>query len=840
MKKEKYIITGMSCAACASKIEKSVSKIDGVKEVNVNLLTNSMLVSYEEPAKEKTIINSVKKIGYGASKNKNEDNKIEDNQIRNNLIRLILSLILLIPLFYFSMGFMFSWPIGYFSSNLLSLALFEMALAILIMLINYKFYVSGIKALFHLSPNMDTLVMLGSLTAFIYSFIMMFSLSNLAIEGKDLHMKMMNISFETAGMIPTFIMIGKSLEAISKGKTTSALKSLLEIAPKTANIIKEGEEITVPVEQVRINDIFIVRPGQIIPVDGEIIEGITSVDESSLTGESMPVDKNIGEEIKSGTTNINGSIICKATKVGEDTTINQIIALVEEASSSKAKISSIADKVSGIFVPTIILISIIVFTFWMIFGDNFILSHTDIMSTKTSYSLERAIAVLVISCPCALGLATPVAIMVSSGKGAKNGILFKSAISIEEAGKIKYLVLDKTGTITKGEPTVSDIYLLEASNEEELLKFAYSLEYNSEHPLSIAIKNKAKENNIIPYEIKEFSNILGKGIKANINSSLALGGNISLLEEYDIDTSKIKEQINKYSSEGKTPLLFSYQDKILGIIAVSDVIKPDSKEAITLIKGLGILPIMLTGDNEYSAKYIAKQVGIDIVRANLLPEEKSKVIDSLKSKGKVMMVGDGINDAISLLKADVGVGIAKGSDIALNSASIILMKSTLKDAYAAIRLSELTLLNIKENLFWAFFYNLLMIPIAAGVFSALGLYRLTPWMGSAAMAVSSIFVVLNSLRINCYNIYKPKHKNRKIIIPDILMQNKENKSMVEAKISGMMCMHCVDHVTSAISKAKGVKNVTVSLEKNNALIEGEFDKDEIIKLVDEAGYKIIF
>lgn len=856
---ERYIITGMSCAACSNAVNKAVKKLDGVKEVNVNLLTNSMVVSYDSPTTSKKIIEAVKKAGYGASllnnkDNKNSENIYEDKQTSKILVRLILSLIILVPLFYLGMGYMFSWPLGALKENVLTLALIELLLSLSIMLINNKFFINGTKSLLHLSPNMDTLVALGSGIAFIYSLAMTIlmsvqatSITDLASRNTLMMSTMMNISFETAGMVPTLITIGKLLESYSKGKTTNALKKLFEIAPKNANVIREEKEINVPIEEVRIGDLFIVRPGENIPVDGEIISGNSSVDESALTGESLPIDKEVGDTVKSATINKEGTLICKATKVGENTTINQIIKLVEEASNSKAKISTIADKVSGIFVPTVIAVALIVFTFWMILGKDFLLSHPDIHSSLLSYSIERGIAVLVISCPCALGLATPVAIMVSNGKGAKNGILFKNASSLEETGKIKYLVLDKTGTITKGEPEVSDIKLVKAKSKEELLKIAYSIEYLSEHPLSLAIKNCALKNNVVKEDITDFISISGKGIKGKIFNKFVYGGNEKFLNENGVDTKEVKSDLDYYSNQGKTPLLFALDNQILGIIVVSDVIKEDSKKAIELIRGLGIVPIMLTGDNEKSANHIAKEVGIDMVLANALPEDKLKLVNELKKYGKLAMVGDGINDAISLTASDVGIAIAKGSDIAIDSSSIVLMKSTLMDAYGAIRLSELTLLNIKENLFWAFFYNLIMIPIAAGAFSTLGLYKVAPWMGSAAMAASSLFVVLNSLRINLYDIYKPIHKHKKVVIPEIsLLTNsnckidKENNMKKELHIDGMMCMHCVSHVKEAISSCKGVSSVEVSLEKSNALIEGDFNQDEVIEAVKKAGYEAKF
>lgn len=849
---EKYHVTGMSCAACSARVNKAVSKIDGVKEVNVNLLTNSMVVTYEDEVSSDTIIDAVTKAGYGAclfqqeQKKENKKEDFKDRETPKLLKRLFISLILLIPLFYLGMGYMLDWPIGVLKEELLILALIEMSFAFVIMLINKKFFISGFKALFHGGPNMDTLVALGSGVAFIYSFINVFILAYYANHGdvSMMNMTMMNISFETAGMVPTLITIGKTLESYSKGKTTTAIKSLTDLAPKTANIIKDDKETTVKLEEVQVDDIFIVRPGESIPVDGEIISGVSSVDESALTGESLPIDKNVGDLVKSATINQNGVLTCRALRVGNDTTINQIIKMVENASMSKAKISTIADKVAGIFVPIVIGIALLVFAGWMIWGQTFLDSHHDIHSNLLSYSIERAIAVLVISCPCALGLATPVAIMVGSGKGAKSGILFKNASTIEETGKIDFLLLDKTGTITKGKPSVTDIYTCKGCKEKELLEIAYSLEYGSEHPLSIVIKEYGKEKRLNLLYAKEFEIIPGKGIRGIINDSICIGGNIKFIKDSGIDVIKVEKKIEEYTNQGKTALLFVKGKQILGIIAVSDQIKEDSKQAIKLIKGLGITPIMLTGDNYNAARYIAKEVGIDYVIAEVLPEGKLDVINEVKKLGKVAMVGDGINDAASLTASDIGIAIGSGSDIAIESASVVLMKSTLMDAYAAIRLSQHTLLNIKENLFWAFFYNIIMIPVAAGAFSALGLYKVAPWMGSAAMALSSVFVVTNALRINLFNPYKIKHKKTKVVISEE-MKNKllnieekgESNMKKEFKIEGMMCMHCVAHVKDAISKVNGVTNVEVSLKKKNALVEGNFNDEDLVKAVLDAGYK---
>lgn len=852
---EKYLISGMSCAACSARVDKAVRNLKGVKEVNVNLLTNSMIVSYDEKnVNENKIIKAVTKAGYGATRVEVNENsspiskeELIDKETPRLLKRLIVSLILLIPLFYLSMGFMLNWPIGELANNLVVLAIIEMVLALSIMTINNRFFINGFKALIHFSPNMDTLVALGSSVAFIYSFVMMIILFVNKANGVDEHhlmMIMMNISFETAGMVPTLITIGKTLESYSKGKTTNSIKALMDLSPQNAIILVDNVEKTVPVEEVKIDDIFVVKPGMSIPVDGEVINGFTSIDESMLTGESLPVDKEIGSIVKSGTINQNGTIKCKAIRVGNSTTLNQIIQSVEKAANSKAKISKIADRVSGIFVPIVISFALITFIFWLIFGKDFITSHPDIMSNNLSYAIERGIAILVISCPCALGLATPVAIMVGSGKAARNGILFKNAEAIEETGKIDFVILDKTGTITKGKPMVSDI--IPIGDENELLKIAYALENKSSHPLASAISNYAKEKEIKLFELDEFENIQGKGLRGKLNKNLFLAGNKKFMDENKVDLGPLNEKLINLSKEGKTPLLFAKNKEILGIIAVSDSLKEDSIDAINKIKKLGIVPVMLTGDNHFAAQYIASKVGIDYVISDVLPEGKLEIIEKLKRYGRVMMVGDGINDAIALTSANIGMAIGQGSDVAIDSANVVLMKSSLEDAYAAIRLSQYVYLNIKENLFWAFIYNLIMIPIAAGAFSALGLYKVAPWMGSAAMAASSVFVVLNALRINLLKPYKIKHKNKKVIIPKELSdinncQIMEDKGMTKTyKIEGMMCMHCVAHVKEALEKIRGVEKVDVSLEKGTATVTSKKDisDKDVVKAVTKAGYKV--
>lgn len=851
---EKYLISGMSCAACSARVDKAVKNLKGIKEVNVNLLTNSMVVSYDEnKIDSKKIISAVIKAGYGATLVVENDGKspiskeeLVDHETPKLLKRLIISFALLIPLFYLGMGFMLGWPIGILHDYLYVLALIEMALALSIMIINKIFFISGSKAIVHGSANMDTLVMLGSGVAFIYSFVMMVLLiintfNNGTMESQ--HMYMMNISFETAGMVPTLITIGKTLESYSKGKTTNSIKALMDLSPKTALIIKVNKEIEIPIEELKVNDVFIVKPGMTVPVDGEIISGNTSIDESMLTGESLPVDKEVGSLVKSATINQNGTIKCVATRVGNDTTLNKIIQSVEKTANSKAKISQIADKVSGIFVPVVIAVALIVFACWLIFGGDFVSNHEDIKSTLLSYSIERGIAILVISCPCALGLATPVAIMVGSGKSAKNGVLFKNAEAIEETGKINFLILDKTGTITYGKPTVTDVIAFE--KESELLEVAISLEAQSSHPLAIAILDMAKEKHLSPLDIDDFKNLNGKGLIGKLNGEIVVAGNALLMKENGVDLDNKIGEIDKLSKEGKTPLLFAKNKVLLGIIAVSDTIKDDAKETIEKIKGLGIVPIMLTGDNALSANYIANQVGIEYVISGVLPEGKLEAIEQIKKYGKVMMVGDGINDAIALTSADIGMAIGKGSDVAIESANVVLMKSSLMDIYAAIRLSQDVYLNIKENLFWAFFYNLIMIPIAAGALSGIGLYKVAPWMGSAAMALSSTFVVLNALRINLFNPYKTVRNSKKVTIPKMLLdinncEIKEDKGMEKVlKVEGMMCMHCVAHVKEALESVKGVTSVDVSLENKTAKVfsEKEIKDKALIKAVEKAGYK---
>lgn len=839
---EHFIVEGMSCASCVSHVEKAVKSVNGVKNVNVNLLTNSMDVSFVSPANIEKIEKSVAKAGYkatsieskSAKKNVSKDKYGNNDEAKRLLFRLIPSFIILIPLFYIGMGAMLSWPLGALGENLLNLALTELVLSSLIIVINLHYYISGFKALFHLSPNMDSLVALGSGVSFVYSLVILFLMNASAIDGSMEHVMhlSMNLSFESAGMVPTFVLLGKTLEAYSKGKTTSAISSLLNLAPKEATVIKDGEEIKVLAEEIRKNDVILVHPGEGFPVDGVVIDGFASVDESSLTGESLPVYKEKGSKVYSGTANIDGLLKVEAKEIGEETTLNKIVKLVEQTASSKPKIAKIADKAASFFVPTIILVALIVFICWMIFGANFV-SSLDHYDGTLSYALERALSVLVISCPCALGLATPVAVMVASGKGAKNGLLYKNAEALEEASKCHYVVFDKTGTLTKGKMSVVSIVPSNGFSEKELLEVAYSLEKGSEHPLAKAIVDKGKESGIEGLEISCFKSITGKGVEGKNEETILRAGNRSFIEEITIIDKNCISISEEMAKEGKTPLFFSKGRNFCGLIAISDELKDDAKETISILKEEGYTPVMLTGDNEKTAARIAKEVGIEDFRYELLPGDKVNAIKELKRNGKVMMVGDGINDAPALSEADVGIAIGSGTDIAIDSASLVLTKHELKDVIKAIHLSRLTIWNIKENLFWAFFYNLIMIPIAAGAFSGLGLFSLKPWMGAAAMSLSSVTVVLNALRLNLLSLDK-KHKRRR------RRKRKEAKEMskVTMHIEGMMCPMCVKHVKEAL-ESLGYQNVLVDLDKKEASFETDgFEAENAKKKIEDAGYKV--
>ena len=748
---KQYNVTGMHCAACSARVEKAVSKVEGVTSCSVSLLTNSLGV--EGDVSDKEIIKAIKKAGYGASvkkKDKSEktveeiDDSLEDKDTPVLKKRLIWSLFFLIILMYFSMGhMMWNWPLpSFYYNNHVAMGLTQMLLTIIIMVINQQFFISGYKSLFQLAPNMDTLVALGSSAAFGYSTVSLFLMTSAQVKGDEaLVMKyMMELYFESAAMILTLITVGKMLESHSKGKTTDALKSLMKLVPKTANVIRDGKEININASEVLKDDVFVVRPGENIPVDGVVIEGHSAVNESALTGESIPVDKEENSMVYGATINQSGLLKCKATKVGEDTTLSQIIQMVSDAAATKAPIAKVADKISGIFVPAVILIAIVTMIGWLILGK------------EIGFALARGISVLVISCPCALGLATPVAIMVGNGKGAKNGILFKNAVALEETGKINVIALDKTGTITAGTPKVTDIYPMEGITDNELLQMAYSLEINSEHPLAKAVVERAEGDGIISEEITDFLALTGNGLTGTLNGEKLLGGSIKYMDETIGLNEKAKEISQEYASQGKTPLLFAKNNKLMGIIAVADIIKEDSAQAIKELQNMDIKVVIVTGDNERTANAISKEVGTDDVIAGVLPDGKEEVIKQLKSGGKVAMVGDGINDAPALTRADIGIAIGAGTDVAIDAADIVLMKSSLMDVPAAIKLSKAALRNIHENLFWAFIYNVIGIPLAIGLFIPFGI-TLNPMFGAAAMSLSSFCVVSNALRLNFAKIY---------------------------------------------------------------------------------------
>ncbi len=853
---KQYNVTGMSCAACSARVEKAVNAVPGVTSCSVNLLTNSMGVDGD--AAESEIIKAVVDAGYGATAKggshvADEKNKsyrvdyaeareaLEDHETPKLKKRLFASLGFLLVLMYFSMGhMMWNWPLPeFFASNMLAQGLLQMLLTIIIMLINKKFFISGFKGLVHKSSNMDTLVALGSGASFVYSTYALFAMSDAVVKGDMAlaHEYMHEFYFESAAMILTLITVGKMLEARSKGRTTDALKSLMELAPKTATVLKRGEELTIPVEEVQIGDEFVVRPGENIPVDGFVLEGNGAVNESALTGESLPVDKAVGDKVSAATVNQSGFLRCKATRVGEDTTLSQIIQMVSDAAATKAPIAKIADKVSGVFVPVVITIALITFAAWLLAGETF------------GFAIARAISVLVISCPCALGLATPVAIMVGSGMGAKHGVLFKTAVSLEETGKTQIIALDKTGTITSGRPQVTDIYPIADIDEKELLSYAYSLECKSEHPLAHAIVEKAKEEKVFAKKITDFKILPGNGLQAKFGEKTLYGGNHKFVEGVlksmngstpdidrgpvmDVETKVIAERL---AAEGKTPLFFAMGMQLLGIIAVADTIKEDSPEAIRQLQNMGIHVVMLTGDNETTAKAIGKQAGVDEVIAGVLPEGKEAVIRELKNKGKVAMVGDGINDAPALTRADIGIAIGAGTDVAIDAADVVLMKSRLTDVAAAIRLSRVTLKNIHENLFWAFFYNAIGIPLAAGVFiSTLG-WELNPMFGAAAMSLSSFCVVTNALRLNLFKVYNT-NKDKKI------KQKEERKNMEKTLvIEGMMCPHCSGRVKEALEANDAIADAVVSHETGTAVVTlaAEISDEALVQIVVDAGYKVI-
>ena len=854
---KQYTVTGMSCAACSTRVEKAVSKVPGVTSCSVSLLTNSMGV--EGSATDQEIIKAVADAGYGASAKDAEGEKnggansaaaseeaLADHETPILKKRLLYSVGFLLVLMYFSMGhMMWNWPLpAFMDGNHVMMGLVQLYLTVIIMVINQKFFINGFKSLFHGAPNMDTLVALGSFASFGYSSYALFAMTYAEHQGdaEAVMGYMHEFYFESAAMILTLITVGKMLEARSKGKTTDALKSLMKLSPKTAVVEKEGKETEVPVEQVRIGDVFVVRPGENIPVDGVVLEGNSAVNEAALTGESIPVDKQAGDRVSAATINQSGFIRCEATRVGEDTTLSQIIRMVSDAAATKAPIAKVADKVSGIFVPAVISIAVLTVIVWLIAGES------------VGFALARGISVLVISCPCALGLATPVAIMVGNGMGAKNGILFKTAVSLEETGKVEIVALDKTGTITSGEPKVTDVLAADGTSEEELLKLAYSLESRSEHPLAKAIVAYGAEKQAEQIPVSEFKALPGNGLEGKVGDADVKGGSLKFAQSQTEISEKIKSQAEKLAEEGKTPLMFLKNGILAGMIAVADVIREDSPQAVKELQNMGIEVVMLTGDNERTAKAIGRQAGVDRVIAGVLPDGKEEVIRRLKEQGKVAMVGDGINDAPALTRADMGIAIGAGADVAIDAADVVLVKSRLSDVPAAIRLSRGTLRNIHENLFWAFFYNVIGIPLAAGIWIPIFGWKLNPMFGAAAMSLSSFCVVTNALRLNLLNV-KDSRKDKKIrckaAVPagkvvaaaEINTETKkENKTMTKTmKIEGMMCGHCEAAVKKALEALDGVAGAEVSHEKGTAVVTLEKDVDNAVltKAVEDKDYKVV-
>ena len=855
---KQYTVTGMSCAACSARVEKAVSKVDGVTSCSVSLLTNSMGV--EGSATDAQIVEAVEQAGYGASpkgtatesENNKANNSLEqlkaaqdalvDRETPKLVNRLIASLIFLVVLMYFSMGhMMWGWPLPeFFNGNHVAMGLLQLLLTVAVMVINQKFFISGFKGLIHGAPNMDTLVALGSAASFGYSVYALFAMTAAQVNGDmDAVMSYMHeFYFESAAMILALITVGKMLEAHSKGKTTDALKSLMQLAPKTATVVRDGVEQEISVDAVKKGDIFVVRPGENIPVDGEIIDGTTAVNESALTGESIPVDKQPKDAVSAATVNQSGFIKCRATRVGEDTTLSQIIQMVSDAAATKAPIAKIADRVSGVFVPAVITIAIITIIAWLIAGET------------VGFALARGISVLVISCPCALGLATPVAIMVGNGKGAKSGILFKTAASLEATGRTQIVALDKTGTITSGEPKVTDIVPDETFFEETgkhagaLLAIAASVEAKSEHPLAKAIMERAKTDEIAVAEVTDFSAVVGNGLTAILAGKMIKAGNLAFVSKFVKVSDDMRAKAVEFSKEGKTPLFFAADDRLCGIIAVADIIKEDSPEAVRQLKKMGIRVVMLTGDNEQTANAIGKQAGVDEVIAGVLPDGKEAVIRKLKKQGRVAMVGDGINDAPALTRADMGIAIGAGSDVAIDAADVVLMKSRLIDVPAAVRLSRATLTNIHENLFWAFFYNVIGIPLAAGLWYPLLGWKLNPMFGAAAMSLSSFCVVTNALRLNLCRVYDPKHDRK--ATPD--RKNKTNKpneseekSMTKTmNIEGMMCGHCEARVKKALEALDAVSEAAVSHESGTAVVtlSSDISDEKLKETVEAEDYKV--
>lgn len=854
---EKYDVTGMSCAACQAHVEKAVSKVPGVKTCNVSLLTNSMTV--EGTAGSAEIIKAVEDAGYGASVHggsdagkttdrlKADEEALEDKETPKLVKRLISSVIVLLILMYFSMGhMMWSFPVPPILENAVNLGILEMILALVVLFINRKFFISGTKGIIHGAPNMDTLVALGAADSFFYSLVALFLMAD--AMGKGDSMTVMNLSmkhlwFETSAMIPTLITIGKTLESYSKGRTTDALKSLMKLAPETAVLVRDGKEETVPIGEVKTGDIFVVRPGESIPVDGEIIEGASAINEAALTGESVPVDKEIGDTVSAATINTSGFIKCKATRVGEDTTLSQIIKMVSDAAATKAPLARIADKVSAVFVPAVLLIAAATFIGWMI------------VRLDIGFAMARAVSVLVISCPCALGLATPVAIMVGNGVGAKNGILYKTAASLEATGRTEIVALDKTGTITNGTPIVTDIIPADGISEDELITLAAGLEAKSEHPLAKAITGYAAENNIATKEALDFNALPGNGLTAKLDGSEVFGGSEKFIStKCDVDN-EMKNKSAKLAADGKTPLFFTKDGRLIGIIAVADTIKSDSAEAIRQLKNMGIRTVMLTGDNERTANAVGMLAGVDQVIAGVLPSGKENVVKELMKQGKTAMIGDGINDAPALTAADTGIAIGAGADVAVDAADVVLMKGSLLNAAAAIRMSRATIKNIHENLFWAFFYNAICIPLAIGLYQALfhADWELSPAIGALAMSFSSVTVCLNALRLNLFKIYDSSHDKKiahkksteKINIysdENNTNQIKETEKMTKTiTIEGMMCNHCEATVKKALEGLDGVTSADVSHEKGTAVVEliKDVPEADLKKAIEDKDYKFI-
>ena len=840
---KQYNVTGMSCAACSARVEKAVSNVPGVTACSVSLLTNSMGV--EGTAADQAIIDAVQAAGYGASVKGAQQSAgpaagadaLADHETPKLRRRLFWSLGFLLVLMYFSMGhMMWGWPLPkFYDGNHVAMGLTQLLLTVIIMVINQKFFISGFQALWHRAPNMDTLVALGATAAFVYSTYALFAMTGAQVRGDEQAVMnyMMDFYFESAAMILTLITVGKTLEARSKGKTTDALRSLMELAPKTATVERGGAEVTVPVEQVQKGDVFVVRPGERIPVDGVVLAGTSAVNEAALTGESIPADKAPGASVSAATVNQSGFLKCRATRVGEDTTLSQIIQMVSDAAATKAPIAKIADKVSGVFVPAVMGIALVTFVVWLLLGRT------------VGYALARGISVLVISCPCALGLATPVAIMVGSGMGAKNGILFKTAVSLEKTGKVQIVALDKTGTITSGEPRVTDILPAPGITEKNLLEAASALEKKSEHPLAKAIMARAEEIGVQAKEVTDFMAKPGNGLTAALNGEVLAGGNLKFISTQADVPADFKEKAEVLAQSGKTPLYFSRGGKLIGVIAVADVIKEDSPQAIRELQNMGIHVVMLTGDNARTAEAIGRQAGVNEVIAGVLPDGKENVIRKLREQGEVMMVGDGINDAPALTRADIGVAIGAGTDIAIDAADVVLMKSRLSDVPAGIRLSRATLRNIHENLFWAFIYNIIGIPLAAGVFINLLGWQLNPMFGAAAMSLSSFCVVTNALRLNLLNIRSTKHdKKIKSAKPAEMktIEVKEKKTMEKTiKINGMMCPHCEATVKKCLEAFPQVTSAEVSHEKGTAVIQlnAEISDAELKKAIEDRGYEVV-